>query len=194
MIASCPCCDAPGPGAPAPSLPIGVGYLRTSAEVISGKEERKPASMALHSVDSAGLHMDACKNAMRCSSVAKGGHGRARELHTGGAVWCVGCGVMVAECLGDASTIHRPVASVRVPVRMMAPSRTTIKFAASKCAVQPSSHSVPTEIRAAPGKFGKRCAFLARCGTPGGRRRSHVYVEVAMLPSGSLTEMGVSDW
>ena len=55
------------------------GYLRTSAEVISGKEERKPASMALHSVDSAGSHMAACRKAMRCSSVAIGGHGRAME-------------------------------------------------------------------------------------------------------------------
>ena len=53
--------------------------MRTSAEVISGKEERKPASMALHSVNSAGLHMAACKKAMRCASVAIGGYGRARE-------------------------------------------------------------------------------------------------------------------
>ena len=116
------------------------------------------------------------------------------ELHTGVAVCCVGCGVMVADCRVDASTIHNPEALVRVPVRMMAPSRTTIKFAASKCAVHPSSHSVPTEIRAAPGKFGKMCAFFARCGTPGGSMRSHICVEVAVLPSGSLTEMGVADW
>ena len=150
--------------------------------------------MALHSVDNAGLHMDACRNAMRCSSVAKGGHGRARELHTGGAVWCAGCGVMVADRRGDALTIHKPEALVRVPVRIMAPSQTTIKFAVSKCTVHPSSRSVPTEIRAAPGKFGKMCALLARCGTLGGRMRSHVCVEVAMLPSGSLTEMGVTNW
>ena len=145
-----------------------------SAEVISGNEDRNPASMALHSVDNAGLHMDAWRNAMRCSSVAKGGHGRARELHTGVAVCCAGYGVMVADRRVDASTIHKPEALVRVPVRIMAPSRTTIKFVASKCAVHPSSHSVPTEIRAAPGKCGKMCAFFARCGTPGGSMRSHM--------------------
>ena len=138
--------------------------------------------------------MDAWRNAMRCSSVARGGHGCARALHMGVAVWCAGCGVMVADRRGDELTIHKPEALVRVPVKMMAPLRTTIKFAASKCAVYPSSYSMPTEIRAAPGKFGKMWAFFARCGTPGGRMRSHVCVDVAMLPSGSLTEMGVTDW
>ena len=48
-------------------------------EVISGKEDRKPTSMALRSVDSAGLHMAACKKAMRWAIVAVGGQWRARQ-------------------------------------------------------------------------------------------------------------------
>ena len=131
---------------------------------------------------------------MRCANVAKGGQGRATALHSGVAWWFVFRGVMVADGRGVGSTIHRPEAVVRVPVNILVPSRTTTKFAASKCAVHPSSHSVPTEIRAAPGKSGKMWAFFARWGTPGGRMRSQVWVDVAMLPSGSLTEMGLIDW
>ena len=115
-------------------------------------------------------------------------------MQSGDVVWCDGRRVMVVVRLVVGSTIHKPVALVRVPVRMMAPWRTTIKFVASKCAVHPSSHSVPTEMRAAPGKSGKMWAFFARWGTPGGRMRSQVWVDVAMLPSGSLTEMGLIDW
>ena len=50
----------------------GGGYLRTRAEVISGKEERKPASSASHSVDNAGDHSALWRNAMRCAMVARG--------------------------------------------------------------------------------------------------------------------------
>ena len=85
---------------------------------------------------------------------------------------------MVAVRLVVASTIHSPVALVRVPVRTMVPWCIMIKVVASKCAVHPSLHSVPTETSAAPGKFGNRCALLAGSGTPGGRRRSHVCVHV----------------
>ena len=88
------------------------------------------------------------------------------------------------------STIHRPVAAVRVPVRMMWPWRMTMMFVASKCAVHPSSHSVPTDNSEAPGKSGNMCACLACIGTPVGRRRSHVCVDVAMRPSGILTAIG----
>ena len=61
---------------------------------------------------------------------------------------------------------------------------------ASKCAVHPSSHSVPTDNSEAPGKSGNMCAHLARSGTSDGRSRSHVCVDVAMRPSGILTEIG----
>ena len=77
-------------------------------------------------------------------------------------------------------------------MRMMLPRRKTIKFVASKGDVHPSLHIVPTGMSVAQRKLGNRCAFLAGSGTPGGRRRLHVCVDVAMQPSGNLTEIGVS--
>ena len=48
------------------------GYLRTSADMISEKEDRKHASIASHSVDSAGKHIASCRNAMRLAMVTCG--------------------------------------------------------------------------------------------------------------------------
>ena len=156
--------------------------------------------MALHIVDSAGLHKAACKNAMRCAIVAIGGQWRAR--------YAMGCAVRVDEDEGCdcedglarivavwfvfLSTIHRPVAAVRVPLRTTRPRSSTMMLVASKCAVYHSSHSVPTDTKDAPGKSGNMCAFLAKGGMSAGRRSSHVWVDVAMRPSGILTDIGVS--
>ena len=48
------------------------GYLCTSADVISRKEDKKPASIVSQSVNSVGKHIAPCRNTMRSAMVAYG--------------------------------------------------------------------------------------------------------------------------
>lgn len=91
------------------------------------------------------------------------------------------------------STIQRPVDGVLVPVRTIFPAWITVMRVASKCAVHPASHRVPTDKREAPGKVGKMWALRAWVGTCAGRMRSQVWVDVVWRPSGILTEIGMVD-
>ena len=77
-------CVAAGLGAPESWHMIWRGYLRTSAEVSSGKEVRKPASMAAVMVDSAVEHSAPCEKEIRLAMVAYGivwiGRGMVRQI------------------------------------------------------------------------------------------------------------------
>ena len=97
--------------------------------MISGKEERKPASRASQSVDSAGEHNALCRKAMRWAMVARGVQVTALYATAWCSCWAAWAYLVV--CIGGVdggyvgevgmSTSQRGDAADLDPVRMRAP-------------------------------------------------------------------------
>ena len=129
------------------------GYLVRVVLVSPGNGGRKPFVSAVRSVERAGEKSAAWEKATSSLGVAD----------VGAVAQHVGSQTVVVEAAGVAGVetscrCHRPVAGVRVPVRMQEPVESvTVTDVASKMTRQPASQSWPMEIRDAVVRSGTMC-------------------------------------